>query len=118
LENLKLLLIYATKDAGGGFKSSDIRDPDLRIVGAMSVFLPETLPSFHLEGDHLVTLYMIQDLSLDHSLHILPGSELVAIGQKNFSKLDLVTGIARDAGNVQSLILLDLELLTGYFHNC
>ena len=87
-------------------------------MSPMTMLLPETLPSFHFEGDHLVTLNMVQDLSLDHSLYILPGSKLVAIGKKNFSKLDLVTGIARDMGNVQSLILLDLELLTGYFHNC
>jgi len=84
----------------------------------MTMLLPETLPSFHLEGDHLVTLDMVQDLSLDHSLYIFPRSEGIASGKKNFSKLDLVTGIARDAGNIQSLILLDLELLTGYFHNC
>lgn len=84
----------------------------------MTMLLPETLPSFHLEGDHLVTLDMVQNFSLDHSLYIFSRSEGIAIGKKNFSKLDLVTGIARDAGNIQSLILLDLELLTGYFHNC
>ena len=84
----------------------------------MTMLLPETFPSFHLERDHLVPLNMIQDLSLDHSLHIFPGGKLVAIGEKYFSKLDLVTGIARDPRNIQSLILLDLELLTGYFHNC
>ena len=100
------------------FRLRDLGDADLRIMGPMTMLLPETLPSLHLEGDHLVTLNMIQDFSLDHSLYILPDSELIAIGQKNFSKLDLITGIARDTGNEQSLILLDLELLTGYFHNC
>lgn len=84
----------------------------------MTMLLPETLPSFHLKSDHLVTLNMIQDLSLDHSLYIFTGSKLITIGKKNLSKLDLVAGVARNTGNVQSLILLDLELLTGYFHNC
>jgi len=84
----------------------------------MTMLLPETLPPFHLEGDHLVTLNMIQDLSLDHSLYIFTGGELITIGKKHLSKLDLVAGVARNTGNVQSLILLDLELLTGYFHNC
>jgi hypothetical protein len=84
----------------------------------MTMLLPETLPSFHLKSDHLITLNMIQDLNLDHSLHILSGGKIVTMRKKYFSKLDLVTGITRNTGNVQSLILLDLELLTGYFHNC
>ena len=83
------------------------------------MLLPETLPSFHFEGDDLVSLNMIQDLGLDHSLHILTRGQLVvSMAKKYFSKLDLVTGVARDTRNIQSLILLDLELLTGYFHNC
>jgi len=49
----------------------DLADPDLRIMRTMTVFLPETFPSLHLEGDHLVTLYMVEDLGLDDSLHIL-----------------------------------------------
>ena len=88
-------------------------------MSAMTMLLAETLPSLHLEGDHLVTLNMIQDLGLDHSLHILARGQLVVtMAKKYFSKLDLVTGVTRDTGNIQSLILLDLELLPGYFHNC
>jgi len=40
------------------------------------------------------------------------------MAEKDFGELDFVTGVARDTGNIQSLILLDLELLPGYFHNC
>jgi hypothetical protein len=85
----------------------------------MSVFLTEAFPSFHFEGDDLVTLYMTEDLGFDNSLYVFSdGKRTVTGSQKNFSKFDLVTGVARDTGNVQSLVFLDLKLLTGYFHNC
>jgi hypothetical protein len=84
----------------------------------MTVFLPETFPSFHLKGNHLVTLNVIDDLSLDYGLDIFPNGQRVAMRQKDFSELNLITGVARDTGNVQSLVLLDFELLSGYFHDC
>ena len=87
-------------------------------MSTMTMLLPEPFPSFHLKGDDLVALNMIQDLGLDDSLYIFANRQRVAIAKKNFSELNLVTGIARDARNIQSLILLDLELLPGYFHNC
>src|ERR1700761_6641524 len=100
---------YATKAIGDGFKSCDVCDTNLRIVSTMTMLLPETFPSLHLKSDHLVTLNMIQDLSLDHSLHIFSSGEIITMGKKDFRKLDLVTGITRNTGNIQSLILLDLE---------
>jgi hypothetical protein len=84
----------------------------------MTMLLPEALPSFHLKGDDLVTLNMIQDLGFDDSLHVFANGQRVAIAEKDFTELDLITGIAGDARNEQGLILLDLELLPGYFHNC
>ena len=39
-------------------------------MGTMTVFLTKTFPSFHFEGDYLVTLHMTDDLSLDNSLDI------------------------------------------------
>ena len=42
----------------------------------------------------------------------------VVCDKKHFAELDLITGIARDTGDVQSLVFLDFELLTGYFHYC
>ena len=87
-------------------------------MGTMTMLLTEALPSFHLEGDHLVTLDMVDDLSLDDGLDILSNGKRVAIGKQDITELDLVTGVTRDTGNIQSLVLLNLELLPGYFHNC
>jgi len=88
-------------------------------VGTMTMLLAIPFPSFHFKSDDLVTLYLVEDLCLDHGLYILPECEVVfIIRQQYFAELDFVTGIARDMGNVQSLILLDFELLAGYFNNC
>ena len=87
-------------------------------MGTMTVFLAETFPSFHFEGDYLVTLHVIDDLRFDDGLHIFADGQGVAMRQEDLAKLDFITGIARDAGDVQSLIFLDFELLSGYFHNC
>ena len=88
-------------------------------MGTMTVFLTKTFPSFHFEGDHLVALYMTDDLSLDNSLDIGAYGKLIAtVGEKDFSELNFIAGIAREPGNIQSLVLLDLELLAGYFYNC
>ena len=43
---------------------------DLRIMGTMTMFLTKALPSFHFEGNDLVTLHMSDDFSLDNSLYI------------------------------------------------
>lgn len=84
----------------------------------MTMFLAETFPSFHFEGNHFVTLYMVDDLSLDNGLDILSNGQRVAMRQKDFTELNFITGVARDTGNVQSLVLLDFKLLSGYFHDC
>jgi|GEM_PF-1523135 len=98
---------------------SDIADLDLRVMGTMTVFLAESLSSFHFEGDDLVTLYVTYDLSLDGGFYVLAyGQGAVCVYKKYFCEFNLVTCIACNAGNVQSLILLDLELLTGDFYNC
>jgi hypothetical protein len=96
----------------------DFADVDFGVMGTMTVFLAETFPSFHFEGDHLITLYMTDDFSFDNSLDVFSYGKLVAMGQKDFSELNFVAGIACDPGNVQSLVFLDLKLLTGYFHYC
>ena len=85
----------------------------------MTMLLAKAFPSFHFKSDDLVTLYLVENLCLDHGLYILPKCEVVfIIRQQYFAELDFVTGIARNMGNVQSLILLDFELLAGYFNNC
>ena len=85
----------------------------------MSVFLAKAFPSFHLKGDHFVTLNVIDDLSLDNSLDVVADGQLiVAVRKKDLGELDLVTGITGDPGDVQGLVFLDLELLAGYFHYC
>jgi hypothetical protein len=38
--------------------------------------------------------------------------------KEDFSELNFIAGVACDPGNVQSLVFLDLKLLTGYFHYC
>jgi hypothetical protein len=87
-------------------------------MSTMTVFLAKTLPSFHFEGNDFVTLYVVDDLGLDKGLYIFANGQAVAMRQKDFTELDFIAGVARDAGNVQSLVLLDFELLSGYFHNC
>jgi hypothetical protein len=88
-------------------------------VGAMTMFLAKAFSSFHLKGDHFVTLNVIDYLGFDNSLDIFPyGQLVVAVGQEDLSKLHFITGVASDPGDVQSLVFLDLELLTGYFHYC
>lgn len=97
----------------------DVKDVDLRVVCTVSVFLTEAFPSFHFEGDDLITLYVADDLRFDNSLYVFSdGKGTITGSQKNFSEFNFVTGVARDTGNVQSLVFLDLKLLTGYFHYC
>ena len=87
-------------------------------MGTMTVFLAETFPSFHFEGDHFITLYMTDDFSFDNSLNVFSYGKLVAMRQEDFSELNFIAGITCDPGDVQSLVFLDLKLLTGYFHYC
>ena len=84
----------------------------------MSVLLAKTFPSFHFEGDDLVTLNMVDDLRFYDGFHIFPDGKGIAMRKKYFAELDFIAGIARDTGNKQSLVFLDFELLSGYFHNC
>jgi hypothetical protein len=93
-------------------------DADFGVVGTMTMLLAKALPSFHLKGNHFVALYMVDDLSLDNSLHLFPEGQAIAMRKQDFSEFNLITGVARDAGDVQSLIFLDLELLSGYFYDC
>ena len=87
-------------------------------MGTMTVFLTETFPSFHFEGNNLITLYVVDDLGLDDGLYIFANGQGVAMRQKDFTELNFITGVARDTGNVQGLVLLDFKLLSGYFHYC
>ena len=87
-------------------------------MGTVTVFLPKSFPSFHFEGDDLVTLHMTDDFSFDNSLDVFSYGKLVAMGKEDFSELNFIAGIACDPGDVQSLVFLDLKLLTGYFHYC
>jgi hypothetical protein len=38
--------------------------------------------------------------------------------KKYFAEFHLITGVARNPGDVQCLVFLDFELLTGYFYDC
>ncbi len=88
-------------------------------MGAVAMFLAKAFSPFHLKGDYLVTLNVIDDLSFDNSLHIFShGQFVVAMGQEDLGKLHFITGVASDPGDVQGLVFLDLKLLTGYFHDC
>ena len=87
-------------------------------MSTMTMLLAKALPSFHLKGNYFVALYMVDDLSLDNSLHLFPKGQAISMRKQDISKFNLITGVARDAGNVQSLIFLDLELLSGYFYDC
>jgi hypothetical protein len=102
----------------GVYSLCNFVDTDLGVVGTMTVFLAETFPSFHFEGNHFVSLHMVDDLGLDNGLYIFTNGQGVAMGQKDFTELNFITGVTRDAGNVQSLVLLDFELLSGYFNDC
>ena len=96
----------------------NVVDVDLCIVGAMTVLLTEAFPSFHLKGNDFVTLHMFDDLRFDNSLDILTNGQVVAMSQEDLSKFNFITGVSGNPGDVERLVLLDLELLTGYFHNC
>ena len=87
-------------------------------MSTMTMLLAKALPSFHLEGNYFVALYVVDDLSLDNSFHIFSYGQAVAMRKQDLTKFNLITGVARDTGNVQSLIFLDLELLSGYFYDC
>jgi hypothetical protein len=113
LDLIRLFLITLPKR-----RLRDLGDADFCVVGTMTMFLAKALPSFHLKGNYFVALYMVDDLSLDNSLHLFPKGQAIAMRKQDFSKFNLITGVARDAGNVQSLIFLDLELLSGYFYDC
>ncbi len=87
-------------------------------MSTMTVLLAEALPSFHLKGDYLVALQVLDDLSLDNGSHIFSKSQLVAMRKQDLTEFNLITGVALDTGNEQSLIFLDLKLLSGYFNDC
>lgn len=99
-------------------KSCNIADPDLGVLGTMTMFLAKSFPSFHFEGDDLVALNVVDDLGFDNSLYIFTDCQGISVREEDLTEFYLVAGVAREAGNVQSLIFLDLELLTGYFHDC
>jgi hypothetical protein len=101
----------------------DLVNADLRVVRAMTVLLAETLPSFHFEGNHFVTFQLIEDLGFYYGFHVFAQGQLVVasricVRKEHLAEFDLVTGIARDTGDVQSLVFLDFELLSGYFNDC
>ena len=52
------------------FRLRDLINTDLRIMSTMTMFLAETFPSFHFEGDDLVTLHVVENLGLDDGLDI------------------------------------------------
>jgi hypothetical protein len=88
-------------------------------MGTMTVFLAKAFSPFHLKGDYLITLNMIDDLSFDNSLDIFTyGQTVFTVCEEDFSELHFITGVASDPGDVQGLVFLDFELLTGYFHDC
>src|SRR5882757_2156810 len=85
----------------------------------MTVFFTKAFSSFHLKGDDLVTLYVTDDLRLDGGLYVLAyGQRAVSIHEENFSEFYFITCVACNAGDVQCLVFLDLELLAGYFYYC
>ena len=86
---------------------------------AMPVFLTKSFSPLHLEGNDLIALHVFNDLSLDNGLYIFScGQLVVAVCEKYFAELHLVTGIARNPGDVQRLVFLDFELLAGYLYDC
>jgi hypothetical protein len=88
-------------------------------VGAMTVLLAKTFSPFHLKGDHFVTLNVIDDLRFDNCFDLFShGQFVVSMRQEYFGELDFIAGVAGDPWDIQGLVLLNLELLTGYFHNC
>src|ERR1700722_17752207 len=93
-------------------------DVDFGVMGAMTVFLAETFPSFHFEGDHLITLYMTDDFSFDNSFDVLSYGKRIAMRKEDFAEHNFIAGVACEPGNIQGLVFLDLKLLTGYFHYC
>ncbi len=84
----------------------------------MTMLLTKALPSFHLKGNHFVALYVVDDLSLNDGLHIFSNDQVIAMRKQDLTEFNLIAGVARDTGNEQSLIFLDLELLSGYFNDC
>jgi hypothetical protein len=85
----------------------------------MAVFLAEAFPSFHFEGDDFVALNVTNDLGFDNSFHVFSDGERTVTGSQEYiTKFDLITSVARDTGDVQSLVFLDLKLHAGYFHYC
>ena len=55
---------------------SDFSHFDFRIVGTVTMFLPESFSSVHLKRNHFITLYLAQDFSLDHLLNAFSNREL------------------------------------------
>lgn len=88
-------------------------------MSTMTMFLAETFSSFHFEGNYLIALYLTKDFGLDSSLDVFTyGQFIVAVRQQDFSELYFITGVPCQFGNIQSLVLLNLKLLAGYFYNC
>jgi hypothetical protein len=88
-------------------------------MGAMTMFFAEAFPSFHFKGNYLVAFNLVNDLGLDSSLQILADREFFAgVYQQYFCKFYLIACAASDMRNVQCLVFLDPELLTGYFYDC
>jgi hypothetical protein len=97
----------------------DIADPDFRIVRTMTQLLAESLATLLLIRDDFITLDLAENFRLHFHIHRAGERKIaVGIGHDDITKFYFVAGSATNVGNIQSLVFLDLKLLTGYFYDC
>ena len=82
----------------------------------MTLLLVEALPSLLLIRDHRITFNVVDDLRLHFRANGRTNGQLtIDISQENF-QFYLVASISGELGDIQRLVFLYSELLTGYFN--
>jgi hypothetical protein len=88
-------------------------------MGTMTMFLTKAFPSFHFKGNYLIAFHLVDDLGFDGGLYVCTYRQfVVGIYQEHFSEFQFIACLPFNMRNLQCLVFLDLELLTGYFYNC
>lgn len=81
----------------------------------MTFLLAEAFPSFVFEGDHGITLDLVNDLSLYFGFHIRTHGDGTIVQEQDI-QFHFIAGIAFQAGNIQGLVFFHFILLTRYFY--
>jgi len=91
---------------------------NLSISSAVALLLVKAFPSFLLIGYDGVAFYLVNDLNLHFCFHCVTDGQFAIRINKEHIEGYRIAGFSLNMGDVQSLIFLYFELLSGYFYYC